>query len=145
MPTFVGALRNGQALVAARLLVTAGRHAALVRAGQQPPAPYPVEGLVDTGADRSCIDPAARRALGLTPFRFGSAQPAGAASFAVRYFALALEIPFPGGNVFRLPTLTVVEMPLAVHGLGELLMGCDVLARCAFLYHGRAGKFRLRY
>ena len=51
-------------------LVSDPRRAALVAASRPVPNPILINGLLDTGASSTCIDPAVMQALGLTPTGF---------------------------------------------------------------------------
>jgi hypothetical protein len=113
------------------------------------PPPRSAHGLLDTGAAMTCIDPAVRRALNLTPFNktpilTPSSGPNPPPCFLYKADLCVLH---PSGNhqlnlVRKL--LTVVEAPLAHLG-SEVLVGCDLLGDCTLVYDGPRRRFSLTY
>jgi hypothetical protein len=113
------------------------------------PAPVRATAIIDSGAGITCIDLRQRQSLGLilsgtvtisTPFGHASGQTADT-------FSVYLAILHPNGNPANhlvSPRFRVVEANLAHLGV-EILIGCDLLARCDFRYNGRAGRFTLEY
>jgi hypothetical protein len=103
--------------------------------------------MIDTGATITVIDPRVRQALGLTPFRIRTIQvPSQATSVQVYSYKVDLVILNPAdppGSLF-VPTLSVLETPLSHLG-ADVLVGCDVLARCTFFHDGQGGAFLLSY
>ncbi len=94
--------------------------------------------MIDTGAEQSILDEAVVAALG-TPRR-GSIQIAGVTSSA----SLAVDVHrvhFAIDGVNQTIDLDVVALPR--DGIGDGLLGRDVLAHLRFLYDGPAGTFRL--
>ena len=108
-----------------------------------------VPGLIDTGAGITCIDPRVRRTLNLTPFnRIPALTPSSGPNPPPSYlYKVDLTIVHPGGhpplNLVR-NLLTVVEVNMSHLGT-DVLVGCDVLAGCLFVYDGQAGHFSLAY
>jgi hypothetical protein len=122
------------------------RRQALQTAGGVVPPPVNAIGMVDTGATVSVIDPQLRQVLGLVPHRIRRARlPNSPVPTRVRSYKLELGIYDPAGAFHLLcPMLSVVEMPLA-HTGPQVLVGCDVLERCLFVYDGPARSFTLSY
>jgi hypothetical protein len=127
-----------------------------LRQTRQPiPPPVPVAAVIDTGAERTCVDPAVVARLNLPARSSGfSAAPGvsvgpavfGGASFGFSYEAglvILHPVTNPPSNLV-IPELEVDELPLAAFGI-EAVIGRDVLARCVLVYDGPAGSVTLAY
>jgi hypothetical protein len=138
----------GHAVVPLAFYPSAPRLQALQAAGLPSPPPHLCNGMLDTGASVTVIDPRVRHALGLTPYRI---RPITVPSHPVAVYALWYKVDLlicdpKGGltNGLRVPMLSVVETPLS-HTNTDVLVGCDVLSLCTFVYSGQAGSFSLSY
>jgi hypothetical protein len=135
---------RGHAIVDLVVVPDAIRRRAVTTAGQRPPT-VQAQGLIDTGATFTAIDLQVRQQLNLAPFRIrrvtvpGAQVPRRVFTYKVDLFILG-----PTGNHFYCPSLSVVETRLTQLGV-EILVGCDVLAKCQFDHHGSAGTFSLAY
>lgn len=133
-------------IVSAYVGVSRPRADALVAAGQVPPQPIQIRGLLDTGASNTAIDPTVLTALGLTPT--GTAQvntpTTGAAPQTVDQYDVGFVIPSPNGAPLFSQTLPVFASHLfAAQGI-HALIGRDILSQCVFVYNG-SGFFTLSY
>jgi len=124
------------------------RRQALQAAGQPAPAPAVFNGLIDTGATVTIIDPRVRQALNLVPYRI---RPIGVPAQPVPVYALWYKLdlvvfdPRAATNVsLYTPMLSVVETPIS-HSGADVLVGCDVLSRCFFGYGGTTRDFILAF
>jgi hypothetical protein len=148
MPTLTLPLVNGHPILDVTVGVTASRGAALRAASFPVAAPVPAQALVDTGAAISCIDPAIRQGLNLTPFALRTvAVPANPHPVRAYYFKVSLTNIHPSGNAqldLNLPLWDVAETQLVQTGQSALI-GCDVLALCEMHFDGPGGIFRLFY
>jgi hypothetical protein len=143
--------------VRVRAQVTLGRPELLRRrqALQPIPPPFPVVALLDTGAERTCVDPAVvarpglphlgavltyAPGLGAGPAALGGAT----ANFSYEAGLVLLHpVVKPPSNLV-IPELVVDELPLAALGI-EAVIGRDVLAGCVLVYDGPAGSATLAY
>jgi hypothetical protein len=149
MPTIHDALDpQGHACVSLLLHPSGPRGRALQLAGQKPPSPALVSGMLDSGAAITVIDPHIRQALNLAPFRVRILMvPSHPVAIVVFSYKIDLIIVHPSGkhsDCLVVPLLTVLETPLSHTGT-DVLVGCDVLKRCIYLHHGQAGTFTLIY
>jgi hypothetical protein len=137
---------DGHAIVDLFLYPAQPRRAALHVAGQAPPPAQLVAGMLDTGATQTVIDPQVRRALNLVPFRIRRVSVPGAPTpIQAPCYKLDLAIIDPAGPFCLLcPMLSVLETPLIHTGI-QVLVGCDVLAKCMFNHNGLGGTFDLAY
>jgi hypothetical protein len=148
MPVLTGPLRPEGALVDARISMSHTQVRQLRFAGRPIPAPVLLRGMLDTGAESTCVEPRAVAALAL-PFKaIGLANlPAGGGLTLGPQFEAALTVIHPSGDPRRdlvVPDLLVTELPLGALGY-EVLIGRDVLDLWRFLYHGPRRRFRLAY
>ncbi len=149
MPSLRGKwTRTDGAVVRARIGVSGQDQKKLRAAGSPIPQPIEATALIDTGAEVTCADPAvlARIRLpfvGVTPMN----MPAGGGFFGSSRFACSLVVPHPSGNPrddFAVSYLSITELPIGALGY-EILIGRDVLARCAFRLDGPGLAFTLDY
>jgi hypothetical protein len=138
----------GHACVQLILLPSAPRRRAMSAAGQLTPHPSSFTGMLDTGAAVTIIDPHIHQALNLVPYRARSIfVPSHSVPVRVLCYKVDLVILDRTGALagsLVVPMLTVFETPLSHTGT-DVLIGCDVLSRCAFLHHGLANTFTLSY
>jgi hypothetical protein len=138
-------------------LVTLGRPEIQRRRQARMPIPQPLSiiALLDTGAERTCVDPSVVARLGL-PISGGgfSAAPGvgvGPAVFGGSTFGFTYEaglvilhpVTKPPSNLV-VPELEVDSLPLAAFGI-EAVIGRDVLAGCVLVYNGPSGSAILAY
>lgn len=119
------------------------------------PQPLSVVALLDTGAERTCVDPSVVARLGLPVTTSGfSASPGvgtgpvvfGGSSFTFGYEAglvILHPVAKPPSSLI-VPELKVDELPLAAFGI-EAVIGRDVLASCVLVYDGPAASATLAY
>lgn len=110
-------------------------------AQQGSPIPSPVVGfaLIDTGASNTCIDDEAAQAMGLPVIDVGSMQSASHAKTASNIYPVQIEII---GFRIQFQSLRTMGAALKPQGL-LLLLGRDLLQRCALFYNGMAGEITL--
>jgi hypothetical protein len=149
MPTIKGALGSDGALVRFEVGVSQMRRNELFAARSPVPHPLTLTGLIDTGAEMTCIDVGAVRRLGLNPRR--GATPVNAPGLGGLSLVMSYDIDrtvlHPSGNVVDhliISDLEVADISLNVFRI-DLLLGRDVLALRGFNYLGRAGTFSLTY
>lgn len=133
-------------MVSALVAVSQARHAALKAAGTQPPNPVPIQGLVDTGASTTCVDPSVLTALGIQPTGMSNVCTAGASKMPMAQYDIGLII------VARPSQSPLIEPNLPVFGASLLqaqgfhaLIGRDVLSKCLMTYDGLSGFFSVAY
>lgn len=148
MPTLMDALAPEGALVDILLGLSASQVKKLHAALMSVPAPVSSRALIDTGAEITCVDGALIQTANLTIHgtTLSNLPAHGGINISLLYDA-SLTIVHPSGNpsdnlVIR--NLPVLEVPLAPLGY-QVLIGRDVLAKCAFLYYGLKNRFRLSY
>jgi hypothetical protein len=123
---------------------------ALQRAGGTIPVIPPLRGLVDTGCDVSAVDEAQLTVLmqGIRPVRFVLANvPAAGGVIPRAVYAVNLTIRHPSGSARA--NLVMSAQPVVDLALGlpaaQVLIGRDILSRCAKTYDGLGGQFTLSY
>jgi hypothetical protein len=148
MPTLTGALAQDGALVDVSIgLSDSGMQA--LRAGLQPvPSSIAARGLLDTGAEMTCVDSFLVRTLGLslTGTTFANLPAHGGLTLSPLY-DIGLTILHSSGDSRKnlaVRTLAALELSLAHLGF-QVLIGRDVLAACRFVYDGPRNKFRLGF
>ncbi len=139
---------DGHALVNVLILQSAPRVQAAQSSGQLTQNVVPTRGLIDTGATLTIIDRQIRQTLNLTPFRVRRVVvPSSPTPILTFSYKICLVIQHPSGNMgdsLVLPMQSVCETSLA-HTGSDVVIGCDVLAKCQFLHNGVAGTFSLSY
>lgn len=148
MPILTGNLIPEGALVDVLVGLSQSTVHGLRTALQPVPPPINTHALLDTGAEITCFDSALIQSLGLPSSGMVPAfVPAlGGLGFAQLHDA-SLTIVHPSGNPWInlvIRDLTIMDVSLASLGY-QVLIGRDVLAKCAFLYHGLKNRFRLSY
>jgi hypothetical protein len=148
MPVITGVIRAEGAMVPV-LIGWSNRRALQLRLALKPvPQPVRSRGILDSGAEQTCVDLAFVRSLGL-PFRGVSLinLPAHGGTAIASITDASLTILHPSGNPrdhFVLRHLPVLELSLAPTGY-DVLIGRDVLAKLRFQYNGPRNRFRLIY
>ncbi len=143
------------AQVHAQITISRTRLLHLRQTRQPVPPPVQVVAVLDTGAERTCVDPAVIARLNLPTRNPGfTAAPGvgvgpavfGGSSFGYSYEA-GLVILHP---VIKPPSNLIIHeleldcLPLAAFGI-EAVIGRDVLASCVLVYNGPAGSATLAY
>src|SRR5205823_4624215 len=103
--------------------------AALVAAGQPPPAPVLVRGVVDTGNDVTSVSSHVVQGLGLPFLEQRMTQTAGG-PLQVNLFNASLSIPRPGhptSPLLVLDQLVIMELPQPPSPTIDALLGLDVV------------------
>ena len=139
---------NGGLVVVATIGVSQARRAALVAANQEIPNGVAIQGLIDTGASNTCVDPSALTQLNLTPT--GTTQintpSTGTQPTAALTYDVSLTIAAMAGHPpFVFNTIPVIQSELQVVQGIQALIGRDVLRFCLLTYDGRNGLFSLAY
>jgi hypothetical protein len=141
--------------VQAQITISRPRLLHLRQTRQPIPPPVSVVALIDTGAERTCVDPAVisrlalpRRSPGFSGAPGVAVGPAifGGASFGFSYEAglvILHPVTKPPSNLV-IHEIEVEELPLAAFGI-EAVIGRDVLAACVLVYDGPAGSVTLAY
>lgn len=140
-----------------QLSVTLSRAELLRRRVARQPIPQPVVvvALIDTGAERCCIDPGVAFRAGL-PFRaagltnapgVGAGPPVLGGAVLTASYEAGIAVVHPSGNArddFVVPHLIIDTLPLSAFGI-EAVIGRDVLAACVLVYNGPTGSATLAY
>lgn len=125
--------------------VSRPRADALTTEGQPIPPAVTVQGLVDTGASCTCIDPSVLQSLNLTPT--GTTQTltpsTGATPHITNQYDVAIVLVHPKAT-FTFHSVPVVESHLSVQGI-QALIGRDILAQCVLIYNGPMAAYTLTF
>ena len=118
-----------------------------LRAAKQPiPSPVKIQGLIDTGASGTCVDPACIARLGLVPT--GQAiihtPSTGDRPHPCAQYDVSIVLLHPGVTL-TIPVVPVIEAALSRTQGFQALIGRDVLARCLFVYDGASETFSLAF
>jgi hypothetical protein len=148
MPALSGLLEPEGALVAVEVGLSQAEVRRLRNVSRPIPAAVSLNGLIDSGAECSCVDPQAVATLALPFSNVGMANiPALGGLAPITQSEACLTVVHPSGDSrlnLVVDGLLVAEVPLGALGY-EVLIGRDVLAKCRFVYDGPGGRFRLRY
>lgn len=148
MPTLSSRLEPAGAVVDLEIGWSAGGVRTQRAALRPVPPSIHARGLIDSGAEASCVDSRLINALGLSLLSYKLVNLAAAGGITVgAEYEVGVAIKHPSGDVrrdFIVPDLTVIELPLRGLGL-DVLLGRDVLGLCRFLYDGPKNRFRLTY
>ncbi len=112
------------------------------------PQAITVQGLIDTGASCTCVDPSVLTQLGLTPTGSASVNTptTGDQPAIANQYDVSIWIPgSPGALPLIHQTIAVVESKLLARQGFHALIGRDILRGCLLNYDGRAGLFVLAY
>ena len=126
-----------------------------LRTNRQPvPPPVVVTAVIDTGAERSCVDPAVAIRAALPLYGFGFATAPGTAAHtlpslggttinSIYQASLAVVHPTQRSDLV-VPEIILGTLPLRSFGI-EGVIGRDVLASCVLVYNGPTGSATLAY
>lgn len=148
MPHLSWQLSPGGALIDVWIGPSLPRVNAMKAAGQPPPHPQRVRGLIDTGASCTAIDASLVKAFSLIPT---GTTPIGTPSTGTKphianQYDILLGVVYPHAATYRLvfEALPVIESTLVHHGF-SVLVGRDVLNRCLLVYNGPENIFTLAF
>jgi hypothetical protein len=148
LPFFSRTFTQGVPLINMSVGVSLARSQALVAAGQQAPQMQIVQGLIDTGASGTCIDPLVLNALqiqatGVTPMLTPST---GGTPIDADTFDVAIMIQStPNAAPLFIPNMAVAASELFAAQGFHVLVGRDILSRCIMTYNGASGLFMLAF
>jgi hypothetical protein len=138
---------NG-ALVRVLVGIGASQRQKLRTAFRPIPQAVSLDALLDIGAETTCYDSQAVRALGLEFDTIITLNAPALGGFGlVSIEKASLTIVHPSGNPaddLVIPGIGIIDLPLNTLGY-QLLLGRDVLNRCRLVYDGPAGTFTLEY
>lgn len=120
---------------------------ALAASGQPILAPVLCRGMVDTGTDVTCVDPAVLRKLALTVPVAKSKTGSTTGTAPVNLFRVSvnvLDLRNPSGPKLLLPDVLVMELPNPLTNL-EVLVGLDVLLTARLFLDGPGRVFTLDF
>ena len=136
------------AVVTLRVGVGASERRRLRQANRPIPQPGTISALIDTGAEVTCVDPAAVQTLGLASIGPTLANlPAGGGLVGARRYLAAIRLPHPSGDPkddFVVTDHPLTELPIGALGF-EMLIGRDLLALCVLRFDGPGRAFTLDY
>ncbi len=143
--------------VRVQVQITLGRPEVLRRrqAGLAIPQPLSIVALLDTGAERTCVDPSVVTRLRLPPSQPGFILAPGATGGSPVFGGSSLTFSYEAGLVILHPIikppsnlivheLEVDELPLLAFGI-EAVIGRDVIASCVLVYDGPSASATLAY
>jgi hypothetical protein len=139
---------NGSLLVVAVAGVSQARRNALIAAGQPIPNPVNIQGLIDTGASNTCIDPSVLTALNLSPTgsTLMNTPSTGATPVSVDTYDVSLTIFAATPHApLMLHTIPVSSSELLAAQGFHALIGRDILKNCLLTYDGQGGLFSLAF
>jgi hypothetical protein len=106
-------------------------------------------GLIDTGAECTCVDPTVIQRLGLGWRGFGLAGAPGLGGMTgTTGYDVGLTLVHPSGDPalnLVIPELTVEELAQLSRFGVDVLIGRDVLGSCVLVYDGPGGSVTLAY
>lgn len=112
------------------------------------PNPINIQGLIDTGASNTCVDPAVLTALGLTPTgsTMMNTPSTGAQAVPVDTYDISLVVyaAQPHSPLIHHTIPVVCSELLASQGF-HALIGRDILKSCLLMYDGQSGIFSLAF
>ena len=148
MPHFTRQIDAKGPLLNVQLGISASYHSILAASGVPIPQPRVAQGLVDTGASCTCIDPSVIRALQISPkgTTMMLTPSTGSGGMTVSQYDVSLSIYSTSEeSPYQIPNLAVVESELFANQGFHVLIGRDVLARCVFIYNGERGNYTLAF
>ena len=149
MPHFTLNLGQLGPLLTCLIGVSKERFDALRTAGQTPPPTVTVQGLVDTGASCTCVDPSVLTQLGIPPtgrVQVYTPSTRETTPHETNQYDVSIFIPgaTPQARPFAVPTLPAIESELQHQGY-SVLIGRDILSSCLLVYEGQGGFFTLAF
>ena len=139
---------NGSLILSAYIGVSQARRHALTLAGQAVPNAIAVQGLVDTGASCSCVDPSVLSQLSLSPTGSApvSTPTTGSQPAMADQYDVSIWIPGSTGQLPLIhPTVPILCAELLDAQGFHALIGRDILQGCLLNYDGKTGIFTLAY
>jgi len=139
---------NGLLMVIAYVGVSQGRRIALQGAKSPIPDVQKVDGLLDTGATCTCIDPSVLDQLGLAPTGSTTVNTptTGDTPAVANQYDVSVMIPAgPGHAPLIQQTVPVIKSWLLPKQGFHALIGLDILRGCHLTYDGQNGLFTLAY
>lgn len=129
--------------------VSHARRAALIAANQPVPNVQQIQGLVDTGASSTCVDPSVLQTLALSPTGQVSVNTPSTGNIPHTADQYDVSVFIPSATTGRQP-LVVQNIPVLSSELLQsqgfhALIGRDVLSHCLLAYNGTDGRFTLAY
>ncbi|MDE2848122.1 MAG: retropepsin-like aspartic protease [Gemmatimonadota bacterium] len=146
MPYFTRPIDPQKGLILNAIVgVSKARLDALESLGKPVPDPVGIEGLVDTGANRTCVTPEVVEPLNLTPGEPVVVHTPSGSTEMPTYDIGILIFSSPKEPPFRIPNIQVmVSKDLKEQNL-ECLIGLDILSNCLLTYDGKAGLYTLAF
>lgn len=149
MPHFTLQISANGPILMAYIGVSHARRAALIAAKQPVPNIQQIQGLVDTGASCTCVDPSVLNALGLSPTGQASVNTpsTGNTPHTADLYDVSVFVPGsdPGQRALVVANIPVMCSELLQSQGFHALIGRDVLADCLLNYNGDEGTFTLAY
>lgn len=139
---------NGLLVVIAFVGVSQGRRTALESSNSPVPNAVQVDGLIDTGATCTCVDPSVLDQLGLSPTGSTTVNTpsTGDTPAVADQYDVSVIIPTgPGHAPLTRQTVPVVKSLLLPRQGFHALIGLDILRGCHLTYDGQNGLFTLAY
>jgi len=125
--------------------VSTRRAAALAAANQPLPPPLALRAVIGTGASGTVVLGPSCRGLGLQPSGSVNIHTPTTAGISVACFRYDVGLAvLDNRSNFIIGDTAVIETDLTSTGV-EALIGCDVLAKCLFIYDGSAQTFTLSF
>ncbi len=129
------------------ILVGVSRPRADVLTANNHPVPQPVvvQGLIDTGASCTCIDPGILQSLSLSPTGTTSTltPSTGATPHITNQYDVSILLVHPQ-STFAFHSVPIVESHLAAQGI-QALIGRDILQQCVLIYNGVMNFYTLNF
>ena len=148
MPYFTRQIDAKGLLVNIVFNVSAARASALTLAKQPIPSIFNAQGILDTGASCTCIDPSVIAALGIPPTGKATmvTPSTGEGEVIVDQYDIGLAIYSTLDKPpLRFASLPVVESNLLARQGFHALIGRDVLSQCILNYSGADGTYILAF
>lgn len=130
-----------------QLGVSTARRVVLEKQGSKIPQPVTVQGIIDTGATNTCIDPSVVKSLGLAPIgKADITTPSTGKNPAIfdQYDVSITIFSTTEESPYWIANLPVIESELDHQGF-QILIGRDVLSQCLLTYDGKLGQYTLAF
>ena len=146
MPYFTRPIDPQKGLILNAIVgVSKARLDTLQSLGETVPDPLVVEGLVDTGASRTCISPEIVAPLDITPGEPVVVHTPSGSKEMDTYDVSLLIFSSNEEPPFRIPNLQIIVSEDLRQQNIECLIGLDVLSKCLLSYDGKAGLYTLAF